>query len=37
MGYNSEKFDFEFILGRAKLLGIDIEKIQTTLNSKTPS
>ena len=36
MGYNSEKFDFEFILGRAKLLGIDVEKFQTTLNSKTP-
>ena len=36
MGYNSEKFDFEFILGRARILGIDIEKIKTTLNSKKP-
>lgn len=34
MGYNSEMFDFEFILGRAKILGLDIEKIKTTLNSK---
>lgn len=30
-GYNSEEFDFEYILGRAKILGMDIEKLPTTL------
>lgn len=30
-GYNSEGFDFPFILGRAEKLGLDINKIQTTL------
>src|SRR5690606_25792649 len=27
MGYNSEMFDFEFLLGRAKLLKMDITKL----------
>lgn len=31
MGYNSEMFDFEFILGRAKLLKMDMSKIPTSL------
>ncbi|MFW5847368.1 MAG: 3'-5' exonuclease [bacterium] len=31
-GYNSEWFDFEFILGRAALLGLDIDSIRTTLS-----
>lgn len=30
-GYNSENFDFEFILGRANILNIDITKLITTL------
>lgn len=30
-GYNSEMFDYEFILGRAELLGVDISKLPTTL------
>jgi DNA polymerase elongation subunit (family B) len=30
-GYNSEEFDFDFILGRAKELQMNISKIQTTL------
>lgn len=29
-GYNSEQFDFNFILERARILDIDIESIQTT-------
>ena len=33
-GFNSEEFDFGFILGRAKLLNIDLSKMQTTLNDK---
>lgn len=33
-GYNSEMFDFEFILGRAEILGIDISKLPTTLNAE---
>jgi len=32
-GYNSEDFDFEFLLGRAKILGIDINLLPTSLNS----
>lgn len=31
-GYNSEVFDFEFILGRAKILKMDLEAIPTTLS-----
>ena len=31
MGYNSEMFDFEFILGRAKLLKMDMSNIPTSL------
>ena len=31
LGHNSESFDFDYILGRAKILGLDIYKIQTTL------
>lgn len=35
-GYNSEDFDFHFILRRAELIGLDIETIQTTyLTSKS--
>jgi DNA polymerase elongation subunit (family B) len=30
-GYNSEMFDFEFILGRAKLLKMDLSKVPTSL------
>jgi len=30
-GFNSEDFDFEFILGRAKILGMDLSKMATTL------
>ena len=30
-GYNSEMFDFEFILGRAKILNIDLATLPTTL------
>ena len=30
-GYNSEDFDFEFILGRAKLLNVDLSQVPTTL------
>jgi DNA polymerase elongation subunit (family B) len=30
-GYNSEDFDFDFLVGRAKLLGLDLNEIQTTL------
>lgn len=33
-GYNSEFFDFEFILGRARLLNLDIDTITTTLRAK---
>jgi DNA polymerase elongation subunit (family B) len=29
-GFNSENFDFDFILGRAKLLSMDLETIKTT-------
>lgn len=32
-GYNSEMFDFEFILGRAKLLNVDLYKLKTTFDS----
>jgi DNA polymerase elongation subunit (family B) len=31
-GYNSEDFDFEFMLGRAEILKIDLEKLKTTLS-----
>jgi len=34
-GYNSENFDFDFILGRAVLLGIDISTLRTTLKLGT--
>ena len=30
-GYNSEEFDFEYILGRAKILGVDMYKLVTSL------
>jgi len=30
-GYNSEMFDFDFILGRAKILGMDLEKLPAGL------
>lgn len=30
-GYNSEDFDFEYILGRAKILGIDMYRLITSL------
>lgn len=33
-GYNSEDFDFEFIVGRAKILEINLAKIRTTLDVK---
>jgi DNA polymerase elongation subunit (family B) len=33
-GYNSEEFDFIYILKRAEILGIDLKELQTTL-SKT--
>ena len=36
VGQNSETFDFDFILGRAKILGLDIYKLQTTLKSDIP-
>ncbi|HPC09452.1 MAG TPA: 3'-5' exonuclease [archaeon] len=32
VGYNSEMFDFDFILGRAKILNMDLSKIPTSLN-----
>jgi len=31
LGHNSEDFDMEFILGRAKMLGMDITKVPTSL------
>lgn len=31
-GYNSEMFDFDYILGRAGQLGLDIKNVQTTLS-----
>jgi len=31
LGHNSEEFDFEFILGRAKILGMDLTQIPTSL------
>lgn len=31
-GYNSEEFDFEFILGRAEKLGMNLNELPTTLN-----
>jgi DNA polymerase elongation subunit (family B) len=31
-GYNSENFDYDFILGRAEKLGMDIKKLTTTLS-----
>jgi len=33
MGYNSEMFDFDFILGRAKLLGMNIDSLNTSLSA----
>ncbi len=36
IGHNSEDFDFDYILGRAKILKIDLYKIQTTLNKQIP-
>jgi DNA polymerase elongation subunit (family B) len=34
LGHNSEEFDFNFILKRAELLGIDLTQIQTTLSKE---
>lgn len=31
LGHNSEDFDFEFILGRAKILGMDLTQLPTTM------
>jgi DNA polymerase elongation subunit (family B) len=36
MGYNSENFDFNFIMVRAEILGLDLTKIKTSLNDKFP-
>lgn len=33
-GYNSEMFDYEFILGRAEILGVNVENLPTTLSSE---
>lgn len=33
-GYNSENFDFHFILKRLELLGFDVKTIKTTLSTK---
>lgn len=33
-GYNSEEFDFDFIIQRASILGIDLTKLKTTLSDK---
>lgn len=33
-GFNSEMFDFEFILGRAKILKMNLDEIPTSLNDK---
>ncbi len=30
-GYNSEEFDFDFIINRAQILGVDLSKLKTTL------
>lgn len=32
LGHNLENFDFDFILGRAKILGVELAKLPTTLN-----
>lgn len=34
-GYNLEEFDFDFILKRAEILGVDLTKLKTTLNDKS--
>lgn len=31
-GYNSEEFDFDFIINRAKILDVNLTKLKTTLN-----
>ena len=36
VGHNSEVFDWDYILGRAKLLNLDLYKIQTTLRKEVP-
>jgi DNA polymerase elongation subunit (family B) len=36
-GYNSEDFDFDFILGRADILGIDKSKLLTALDKRNVS
>jgi len=33
-GFNSEMFDFEFILGRAKILNMNLDEVPTTLSEK---
>lgn len=33
-GFNSENFDFKFIMERAEILGIDLTKIQTTFSNE---
>ena len=35
VGYNSEEFDFPFILGRAEILGMDLKNMQTTLSESS--
>lgn len=35
-GYYSEMFDFEFIIGRAGLLNMDLKAIETSLNKERP-
>ena len=35
-GYNSEMFDFEYILGRVKLLKMSLDEIPTSLNIEKP-
>ncbi len=35
-GFNSENFDFEFILGRAEILEMDIKSFKTTINDRIP-
>lgn len=35
-GYNSEEFDFNYILGRAKILKMDLTQLPTSLNKDIP-
>lgn len=36
LGHNSETFDFDFILGRVKILKMDLSDVPTSLNKKIP-